>query len=331
MFNNQTRNQHYISQVEQKLNCIDPSIDKKKRRIYKFESIDRASQEYKICMESGVKIEQNLSFHDLYSLEIFNDGTRDNFEKYFCQLEEKIEKLTKEVLVSEQLNKDILLTLFNAKLMNVIRNPYCIASTLNTYSLFCNYTPTDEYLEKYFNKINFMNLNKNLLSELGVTGEQYRKWLKIIFYMVVPIKLNNGRTLNFSNELINRIFNPENMFIQIYLATHDTEICLLSDRGHVDFSVILPRNSFGYEFNLTKNAFINFAFFENNLDNLAQFINIPQNYITQIKEKGVAKLKVPSLTIQRFINEDRLFSTYNSRVIYQCHTHFYAADKVFLN
>lgn len=317
MFNNKTRNQHYISQVEQKLNCIDASISREKRRIYKFEPLNRESQEYKLSNESGVKIEKNLSFDDLYSLEIFDDATRDNFEQFFCHLESQIEILTEEVLASEQLDKDVLLTLFNAKLMNVIRNPYCIISTINTYSLFSNYTPTDEYLRKYFNKINMMKVHNDLLSEFDITEEQYKKWLKIIFYMVVPFKLNNGKTFNFASELINKIFDPEKMHLYVAIATHEREVCLLSDRAHVDFSEALPGNNFGYEFNLTKNAFIHFIFAENSLDNLSKLAD--------------NKLQIPSLKIDKFVNEDSLFRAYNSRVIYQCHTNFYAADKSFLN
>lgn len=330
MFNNETRNQHYISQVEQKLNCIDPSVDKQKRRIYKFESLNRDLQEYEIYVEDGVKIEKNLTFYDLYSLEIFENGTRDNFEKYFCKLEEQIESLTNEVLSSENLHKSILLTLFSSKLMNVIRNPYCILSTINTYSFFCDYIPTDEYLEKYFNKINTMNPNENLLLELGINREQYKKWLKIIFYMVVPIQLNNGKFLNFSTEVIHNIFNPENMCIAINLATHDREVCLLSDRGHVDWSAALQSSGFGYEFNLTKNAFIHFIFIENNLDNLSKFMHIPADTLANMKKIGINKLDKPWQIINKFENKDEVFSKYNSRVMYQCYTHFFAADKNFL-
>lgn len=317
MFNNKTRNQHYISQVEQKLNCIDASISREKRRIYQFEALDRESLEYKLSNEIGVKIENNLSFNDLYSLEIFDDATRDNFEQYFWKLENQIEYLTKEILANEQLDKDVLLTLFNAKLMNVIRNPYCIISTINTYSLFSNYTPTDEYLRKYFNKINMMKVHNDLLSEFDITEEQYKKWLKIIFYMVVPFKLNNGKTFNFASELINKIFDPEKMHLHVAIATHEREVCLLSDRAHVDFSEALPGNNFGYEFNLTKNAFIHFIFAENSLDNLSKLAD--------------NKLQIPSLKTHKFVNKDSLFRAYNSRVIYQCHTNFYAADKSFLN
>ncbi len=331
MFNNKTRNQHYISQVEQKLNCINSSIAKEKRRIYQFKALDRESLEYKLSNEIGVKIENNLSFNDLYSLEIFDDATRDNFEQYFWKLENQIEYLTKEILANEQLDKDVLLTLFNAKLMNVIRNPYCIISTINTYSLFSNYTPTDEYLRKYFNKISGMKVRDDLIAKFSITEEQYRMWLKILFYMVVPIKLNNGKTFNFASELINRIFDPEKMHLYAAIATHEREVCLLSDRAHVDFSEALPGNNFGYEFNLTKNAFIHFIFAENSLDNLSKLADIPENLTNIMKKRGINKLQIPSLKIDKFVNEDSLFRAYNSRVIYQCHTNFYAADKSFLN
>lgn len=330
MFNNETRNQHYVSQLEQKLNSIDPSIDKKKRRIYKFESLNREFQEYKLCIESGVRIEKNLTFNDLYSLEIFDDGTRDNFEKYFCQLEEKIEELTKKILTSGRLDKCILLALFNAKLMNVIRNPYCILSTINTYSNLCNYIPVNQYLAHYFEKVNTLDISESILLEFNVSQLQFRQWLKIIFYMVVPIPLNTGRYLNFAPEIIKNIFDPTKMYLYIVLATHENEICLLSDRAHVDFSGALSGNSFGYEFNLTKNAFIHFTFAENNLDNLSKVANIPENLMIRMKERGFNNLEMSSLEINKFVNEDILFRSYNSRVMYQCHTHFYAADKKFL-
>jgi hypothetical protein len=175
-----------------------------------------------------------------------------------------------------------------------------------------------------------MKVRNDLLSEFDITEEQYRKWLKIIFYMVVPFKLNNGKTFNFATELINKIFNPKNKYIEINLAIHDKEVCLLSDRGHVDFSKTLPGNSFGYRFNLTKNAFISFTFIENKLENWGEFFNIPKIQIARMKEGGLDKIKTPPLKIDKCINKDSILSTYNSSVIYQCHTYFYAANKTFL-
>ena len=71
MFNNETRNQHFISQVEQKLNCINPSLPRDRRRIYKFKIDDREELTFNLVNPLGVKIENNLSFNDLYTFDVF--------------------------------------------------------------------------------------------------------------------------------------------------------------------------------------------------------------------------------------------------------------------
>lgn len=327
MFNNNTRNQHYISQVEQKLNCINPSIAKEKRRIYQFESLNRESQEYKLSNESGVKIEKNLSFNDLYSLEVFDDATRDNFEHFFSELESKIENLTQKVLTSQKIDKEILITLFNAKLMNVIRNPYCILSTLNTYSDICEFTPVDDKLAQYFQKIKSLRINEFVLKEFKVDQEQFRQWLKIIFYLVVPINCPNGKYLNFMPDMINKLFDIKDFLIFIAIVTHEKQICLLSDRAHVDLSKALPKDAVGYEFNLTKNAFMHITFSKNNLESIP---NIPDHIIKAFRKQGINKITQPAIRINKISNDNKLFSAYNARVIYQCHRYFYAADKSFL-
>ena len=327
MFNNETRNQHYISQVEQKLNCINSSIAKEKRRIYQFESLNRETQEYKLSNESGVKIEKNLSFDDLYSLEIFNDATRDNFECYFKKLEDEIENLTVKVLASKQIHKEVLLALFNSKLMNVIRNPYCILSTLNTFYDICKYVPTDKRLAEYYIKIASLKTNQLILNEFSVNQEQFRQWLKIIFYLVVPIGCPNGEYLNFMPDMIKKLFDISNKRIFIAIATHKNQICLLSDRAHVDLSEVLLGDTIGYEFNLTKNAFMHIIFADNNLETIP---NIPDHIMKTFRKQGINKIAQPSLKIHKISDNDQLFGAYNARVIYQCHRYFFAADKNFL-
>ena len=85
MFNNRTKNQHYISQVEQKLNSINPEVDRSKRKIFEYEIVDRELDIYQKTKLTGVKIEQNLSFNDLYTFDILNDQTRSNFEEWRIQ------------------------------------------------------------------------------------------------------------------------------------------------------------------------------------------------------------------------------------------------------
>lgn len=98
MFNNETRNQHFISQVEQKLNCINPSLPRDRRRIYKFKIDDREELTFNLVNPLGVKIENNLSFNDLYTFDVFSDRTRNNFEAYFGKYEVNIEVFTNNIL-----------------------------------------------------------------------------------------------------------------------------------------------------------------------------------------------------------------------------------------
>lgn len=98
MFNNRTKNQHYISQVEQKLNSINLEVDRSKRKIFEYEIVDRELDIYQKTKLTGVKIEQNLSFNDLYTFDILNDQIRSNFEEFFCKYENKVEILTRNLI-----------------------------------------------------------------------------------------------------------------------------------------------------------------------------------------------------------------------------------------
>lgn len=67
---NLTRNQHFISQAEQRRNCIDESRPKDMQRIYKFEIADRENSIVRLTNPQGVKIKRNLSFDDLFSFDL---------------------------------------------------------------------------------------------------------------------------------------------------------------------------------------------------------------------------------------------------------------------
>ncbi|MDC4271680.1 hypothetical protein NQ630_13305, partial [Acinetobacter baumannii] len=157
MFNNETRNQHYISQVEQKLNCIDPSLPRQRRRIYKFNLIDREQLTSELVNPNGVRIEKNLSFNDLYTFDVFSDNSRNNFELFFGQYEDKIEETTNNIITKLKNEESILIeelkVLIFSKIMNFIRNPFCIEKILNTYGELSTVSPTDTNLRIEFQKI----------------------------------------------------------------------------------------------------------------------------------------------------------------------------------
>lgn len=323
MFKNQTRNQHYISQVEQKLNCIDINVTRKNRRIYEFEVLDRECNKFQITNPSGVRISSNLSFNDLYSLDIFEDSTRENFEKFFNILEHKIEDLSNQLLNSESISLDQVKDFFSVKLMNIIRNPFCITKAINEFGKFCNFYPTDEYMLSFFRKIDTLTVNEEILSNFDITSDMYKKWLKIIFYTVIPFKYIDNQEYSFLKRIVSEVFDTNKNMVKISLFHYDKPSCLLSDRGFVDLNS--TDDFINYGFNINKNSFIVFSFTPNNLDSIARSSNIPFEELAFYKEKGIDKLLINKLEIKKIINDVDALNVYNQNVIYQAHKKFYAA------
>lgn len=325
MFNNKTKNQHYVAQVEQKLNSIDINVNKAKRRIYEFEILNHETEEFRLTKTIGVKISENLSLDDLYSFEIFENNTRDNFEYFFNGLEHQIENLSNKILESNTILKDDLINFFCAKFLNMLRNPFCIVKILNTFGDLCNYSPTDPKTYNIYKKIDALNVNKNLLLNLNVTSEQYKNWLKIIFLMIVPLECNE----NSQKDLIMRkicfnFFDFEKNLGAIFLCTYDKPSCLLSDRGYIEMNTNNSNDTINFTFNISKYAFISFYFVHgNNLKVLSRILNLSQTEIRNLQKSEMYGIKMP-LEIQKFTN-NKLLEIYNINVIAQSYKNFYAS------
>jgi len=88
---NNTRNQHFISQAEQRLNASNLSAKPQKQRIYKFKVDNRETSCVSLTNRNGVKICNNLSEQDLFSFDVLDEKKdRYNFEELFSQYESQI-------------------------------------------------------------------------------------------------------------------------------------------------------------------------------------------------------------------------------------------------
>ena len=70
---NNTRNQHFISQAEQRLNASNLSAKPQKQRIYKFKVDNRETSCVSLTNRNGVKICNNLSEQDLFSFDVLDE------------------------------------------------------------------------------------------------------------------------------------------------------------------------------------------------------------------------------------------------------------------
>jgi hypothetical protein len=75
----QTKHQHYISQVEQRLNTSTPDAKPENQRIFAFDLLDRDARIARLTHPRGRPIASNLSMYDLYSFDVDKDAvTRAN-------------------------------------------------------------------------------------------------------------------------------------------------------------------------------------------------------------------------------------------------------------
>jgi hypothetical protein len=236
---NSTKNQHYVSQVEQRLNTSTPSETSNRQRIHTFSISDR--EQYIISPTSnhlkGVRINENLSIDDLFSFDIASKDTRSNFEILFHAYEDAIgiqtESLLKKLDAGSNDIKDELINLFAAKLLNSFRNPYCIEKTLNTIGIFAEYPP----LHSDFAEIIGLIQNgrrphqKKLCDDLGITKELYTKWLRVLFSVLMRPKGDN----NMFEKIIQFLYENEAHHLAVFVFTYTDEHAdkhpLLSDRA----------------------------------------------------------------------------------------------------
>jgi hypothetical protein len=228
---NDTRNQHFLTRVEQKLNALNPQADARNLRIYSFEVIDR--ENYTLSLESpnGRPIGSNLSLFDLFSFDVpGNTRLRRNFESLFHKYENYIEAHTKSLLA--KLNgggRDIkaeIIDLFAAKLLNFVRNPFSIVKVLNSFPGVASYDPVDPALLADYRRIvsGRKPHQAHLCTQLGISDAQYVEWLRLLFMLLVPMA--KGRSNFFEQEPFNLLENRK-INVAAFVCEYDRDRCLL--------------------------------------------------------------------------------------------------------
>lgn len=279
MFKNNTKNQHFVSQTEQRLNAINPSDKKSKQKIYSFDVLDK--KRYKLSSPIEKKIENNLSISCLYNFWVGSDKDKEiysNFEMFFNKYEKNIRKNTEKLLDKiKENNSDIKEELFNiiyAKTMNSFRNPFCIDRNLKIFGAK-KYRPTSHSLLSVFRKIDYSNSDVDrICKKLCIDKKSYRDWLKSIFLLLV-VTNNNGKNI-LENIVDNMLCDPySKCFVSIYQYTNSN--VLLSDKGFVELS---NEDCSYFLCNIDRNNFICLSFCDCN-----DFINnFSQGYLDRKKD-----------------------------------------------
>jgi hypothetical protein len=316
---NETKNQHFLSQTEQRLNAANPdAIDKKNLRIYQFDLIDREAHEVKLHHEKGVTISNTLSLHDLFSFDVLNrKPDRYNFEKLFHQYEADTESRTLELIRKLDIpGADIgpeIVNLFAAKYLNFVRNPYSVKKILNTFPSLIGMQPTDPIHLANFNRVlaGRKPQQRYLCEKLDISEAEYVTWLAVIFLLLTPLAKGHG---NIINKMIEGLFESRELYLMVFIHTYDEHSCLLSDRG---FSTPADEDEcLAFDFNLHSKGFIRYT-----------FVEVDSKVPAWMSKDQVDVFKETKRIEARHIRNDlEALKIYNRHVAYQCHSQVFCSD-----
>jgi hypothetical protein len=138
------------------------------QRIYSFKVVDR--ENYKLALESSIgrPIGSSLLLFDLFSFDV-PGGSGDI--------------------------KAEIIDLFAAKLLNFIRNPFCIEKVLNSFPGVASYDPTDPALLADYRRIvsGKKPHQAHLCTELGISDVQYVEWLRLLWANTIKFGSSNAK------------------------------------------------------------------------------------------------------------------------------------------
>lgn len=306
-----TKNQHFVPQVEQRLNAINPCARDENQKIYAFNLIDRENHKIELKKSDGIKITKALSLNDLFSFDILEkDPQRYNFESLFQKYESNIKDNTLSLLEKLPTNdaniKPEILNIFISKFINFVRNPYSIKKVLNSFPTLTNVHPTDPFHYENFERIlkGRKPHQKYLCEELEISEKEYAEWLSVIFLLLAPLDKEKPNLLE---QIIKNIYESRESFIMVMVYTYDENTCLLSDRG---YSIPLPeQDHMAFDFNLCSRAFIRYVF--SNVDAIA-----PKAAPKELTESFKSMPK--TIHFHKFSNDLNALEQYNKHVVYQC-------------
>lgn len=320
---NSTKNQHFISQSEQRLNTSTPGRQVDQMRIYAYDIIDRETCSLQIVDNRGVKISNNLAYENIFTFDAFDRNQQGNFEELFQNYEKRCVYSSRRIYArlgkSMPLRRHLLRDLLLGKYLNLIRNPFSIRKMLNTFRELLSYQPTDEVAIKQFNAVveGKKPQQEHICQKYGIQQNEYEEWLKTIFILLYPTPGVDGAK-NMYERFVDGILGSEihKSVFTFGLFTSGQNV-LLSDRG---FSIIdQPGNTdYTIEFNLCSKGFFAFS----PVDLLKYKPNIKHN------ADRIFQRLASEISVSVYFDNKQLSNGYNSRTIYQAKSRVFCSNMI---
>jgi hypothetical protein len=320
IYTNQTKNAHYVSQAEQRLNALNPDARPRRQRIYAFGVADRETPVLGLKDPAGQKIGHSLAFDDLFTFDVLESAQRSNLESVFQRYENDVITHSRSLLAKLRASgpKDIrveVLNLFATKLLGLLRNPYSVRKVLNSVGPAAGYRPTDPHLAATFDRVSNGNRPQRdrVCAAFGLTPDLYDRWLQVLFVLLCfPVSADT----TVFEETIKNLFETNHVLVQVYDykgASQDGAVCLLSDRGYNQ--PIASDAMLGWEFNVTSHAFARFVFCD-----ATKLAPNPRLATLAMELHG-------KVSVHYFANDLEALTKYNRLTIYQSAGTVFAAER----
>jgi hypothetical protein len=304
----ETKNQHFVSQAEQRLN----SIPGQGGLIYALELVDRENHSVRPTKRAGESIRLSLSAQDLFTFDRIDEKVRMNFETLFQRYEQDVGERSQTLLQKLQNGdseiKAELLAVFAAKLLNFARNPFCVRKVLNTFGEVAPHQFTDQGLQDAYERVlnGSRSQEATVCERYTIDPEDYRRWLRTLF-MLLSITPDER---NLFEQTIKGIFESckTHVFVGHFTTSTPGDVCLLSDRGYNELPVELSGTTSAtmLQFNVSARAFVSFTFCD------------PKEFVANNGLRPeVAEQAAGHVSVERVENNLELLRAYNRHTIYR--------------
>lgn len=315
-FLNLTKNQHFVSQAEQRMNSCSANPDSNKVKIYRF-NIEGVSPP-RISPDGKVAICRNLSFHDLFTILRTPEKERINLEGLFGRYEGEFSMRATNLLgwvgkarsasgiisgkielngiegcnLSEVL--DDIKFIYKYKILVGIRNPFKIKDTLRDFAFALNRSLAEAGALELYTALEAKNKAEEtrICSTYGVSPKEYREWIRLLILFLYVGEDKSAILDGFIDEF----FKAKEFTTNILICAFDGEYALLPDTGVVkdEFS-----DGLATYMNVSKHCIV-----------ALKHTKIDGRFLDQICEENKHKL-AGSVFGSLFVNDKKVLAGYN--------------------